>query len=254
MDQKTHEEMAKKCEKKKGTPLRRALVLVTLRHTGEPVNEDGSANVEEDVDPHEAKVAPGVIEVTVDRSQEGVGVIDLAPCAFGGGAVVQEIATIERLKGLHVLETGGVVRRSECNKFDCFAVGSCTRDTGRQHGGDEIGEWRNTVHEDPETRKLARAGQDTTEDQAQGEEQVGQVTTCFCKLDTSDNHVGEGGGKEEEGKNKQEHERSTFMDSISGLSVPVESNRVVPANENQDGHERVPWKLNNNVGSHKGLP
>lgn len=101
---------------------------------------------------------------------------------------------------------------------------------------------------------MGRCGKNTTEDQAQGEEQVGNVTTGFSEFDTSDNHMRECGGKEEERQDQQEHQSSALVDGVGGFSILVQTDGVVPAYKDDDTHERVPWKLDDDVCGHESLP
>lgn len=52
------------------------LGLLDLGNPSKPVNEHGSEDVEDDVDPHEAEVAPRIGVVTVHGLQERVGATD----------------------------------------------------------------------------------------------------------------------------------------------------------------------------------
>jgi hypothetical protein len=49
--------------------------------------------------------------------------------------------------------------------------------------------------------------------------------------------VCEGGGKDEEHPNEEEELEATQVNSVGGLGVAVESNGIVPAEEDEDGHE-----------------
>lgn len=102
------------------------------------------------------------------------------------------------------------------------------------------------------TRHGVFRGQDTTEDQAQREHQVRNVTTVLGRLVEGDNEVGESRRKEQERPNEKEHEESSYMNVIS--CVLVESNRVVPGEEDEDGHKTVPGDFDHDVGQHEDFP
>ena len=44
------------------------------------------------------------------------------------------------------------------------------------------------------------------------------------------------------------------MDLIGRLGVTIQTNRVVPAEEDENSHERVPWKFDDDVRKHERLP
>jgi hypothetical protein len=51
-------------DKQKYQLLLGVLAAVALGHTGEPVDADSQEDVDDDVDPHNAKVTPGILVVT----------------------------------------------------------------------------------------------------------------------------------------------------------------------------------------------
>ena len=89
---------------------------------------------------------------------------------------------------------------------DDIGVGQASR----KHAVDQISEWRNAVHEDPEAWESSRAGEHSgifvsngfegggsiedlpAEDQGQRKEQLGEVPCCLRRIDASYHHVGEG--------------------------------------------------------------
>lgn len=64
--------------------LNSVLVAVTLRHASEPVDEDSSKDIEDDKGPHDAKVAPGLREVSTNLGKEGIGSRQGAELTVGG--------------------------------------------------------------------------------------------------------------------------------------------------------------------------
>ena len=82
-------------------------------HTSEPVNEHGSEDVERNVDPHQAEVAPCVAEIAVHLGQIGVCAGDRAEGTVGGGIRVLKVAAVAADVVGHVALAGGVWRRAE---------------------------------------------------------------------------------------------------------------------------------------------
>jgi hypothetical protein len=106
-----------------------ALAAVALGHTSEPVDANSQEDVDNDVDPHDAKVAPGILVVADDLGKEDIGGLDGAVRAIGGGIVVQEVSTGQVDVGLHVLEAGLAVWRVEVQVLDALAGGCGAGDT-----------------------------------------------------------------------------------------------------------------------------
>ena len=205
------------------------------------------------------KVAPPIGIVGRHASQEHVGLVKRAVAAHVRGIGVEEVTTgpAGLREGVdivgHVLGAGAV-EGLELEELDIRAVHVRVGHTHRQHGADQVREGRDTVHEDPEPGHGLGAGEDTAEDQAEGEEQVGNVTTGLGGLETGNHEVGEGRGEPHEGEEKQEHQTATLGDLVHGLRVAVETDGVVPAEVHDGTHERVPGKLDNDLGEHKDLP
>lgn len=131
-------------------------------------------------------------------------------------------------------------------------VGVC--DAGGEHAGDEVGEGREAVHEDPEAGEGLRAGEDAAEDEGEGEEEVRDVAARFGVLDAGDDHAREAGGEEEEGEDEEEHEGAALVDGVAGFRVAVEADGVVPCDEDEEAGEGVPGQLDDDVGEHEGAP
>lgn len=103
---------------------------LALGHTSEPVNEHGSEDVEHNVDPHQAEVAPCIAEVAVHLGQIGVCAGDRAEGTVGGGVRILKVAAVGADVVGHVALAGGVGRRAEVKVFDSFAGGSRAGHTG----------------------------------------------------------------------------------------------------------------------------
>lgn len=78
---------------------------------------------------------------------------------------------------------------------------------------------------------MSRGGENAAEDEAEGEHEVGEVAGCFGTVHAGDYEVREGAGEHEERPDEEEHEAAAFGDCMGGLRVAVESDRVVPAEE-----------------------
>jgi len=230
------------------------LFLRTLGHPGEPVNEHGAGDVEDNVHPHEAEVAPRVAEVARHGRQESVGARHGAEAAVARGVRVSEVAAGHLDVRVHVLLAGQVAGRVEVEELDVLADDVGARHAGGEHRGDEVREGGDAVHEDPESGHGVGGGKDTAEDQAEREEQVGEVTTSLRDFDTGNDHVRKGRCEHQKCPDEKEHQATTLRHSMSRLRVPVEPDRVVPADEDEDRHERVPREFNDYVRGHKGLP
>lgn len=64
--------------------------------------------------------------------------------------------------------------------------------------------------------------------------------------------MGKSTGEQEECPDQEEHEYSSSVNVVSG--VLVESNGVVPAEEDEHGHQTVPRQFDDDVGNHEDLP
>jgi len=71
--------------------------------------------------------------------------------------------------------------------------------------------------------KLPRRGQHTAENQREREEQISDISGCFCSVDCGDDHGGEGRGEEEEFLDEEEHETAAFVELAGGDGVFVEA-------------------------------
>ena len=92
------------------------------------------------------------------------------------------------------------------------------------------------------------------EDEAQREEQVGNVAARLGQVGAGDDHVGKGAGEHQKHPDEQEHERLALRRLARGDGVVVQADGVVPAGVDEDGHERVPGQLDEDVGHEEGLP
>ena len=64
----------------------------------------------------------------------------------------------------------------------------------------------------------------------------------------------EGRCEDEEDPNEQEEEATTLGNLVGWYGVLVEADGVVEAKEHDDSHQCLPWKLDDDVGQHEGLP
>jgi hypothetical protein len=124
----------------------------------------------------------------------------------------------------------------------------------REHSVNEVCEGRDAVHENPEVGEDGRRRQDATEDKAEGKHELRNVAGGFCRLNRSYNHGCEGGCEEKEFPDQEEHEATAFSYVSGRYSVFVQSDGVVPTEEDQDCHKRIPGQLDDDVGDHEGFP
>ena len=92
------------------------------------------------------------------------------------------------------------------------------------------------------------------EDKREREQQLANVTGGFRIFDACYNHVGEGRTEKQESQNKQEHQSSPLVHLMLWDSVSVHSDWIVPAEEDNNGHESIPWEFNHNVRYHEHWP
>lgn len=59
-------------------------------------------------------------------------------------------------------------------------------------------------------------------------------------------------GEEQECPDQKEHQNTSTVDGVSCVSV--ESDGIVPAEEDENSHQTVPQQFNNDVREHEGLP
>lgn len=77
-----------------------------LRHAGQPIDAQGSENVEDNVHPNQAKVPPSLRVVAANASQISVGLRDRAVDTLSRRVRVEEIASSGVDKCGEVLATG----------------------------------------------------------------------------------------------------------------------------------------------------
>lgn len=107
------------------------LLELLLGHTGKPVDEQRSSDVEDDVDPHQAKVPPSLRVVATDSSQVGVGLGHAAVDALISRIRVGEVTLGGVDECLEILDASLIRRWLD---FDKLVVGTddvCIRDTDR---------------------------------------------------------------------------------------------------------------------------
>lgn len=229
--------------------------LRLLRHARQPVQEHGREGVEHDEHPQDAEVAPPQRVVRVDGLQELVRRRDGAVRALVRGARVDErAAAAGRDERRHVRAARLPRARREAPELVGRADHHVVRHADREHRVDEVREGRHAVHEDPEAREHRGRGEHAAEDECEGEHQVGDVAARLGVLDGRDDHVGEGRGEEEELPDQQEHEPGAGGHAVGGRRVVVQPDGVVPGEEDEHGHERIPGQLDDNVGDHECLP
>lgn len=173
---------------------------------------------------------------------------------------VKEVASCGRLAiaasdpSGHVFPAGLASFRLEGEKFVGSACDSLVFETCGEESSDQVCERRDAVHEDPETWEGLWGSEDTTEDEREGEDQVSDVSSCFCGVHTRYDHVCERRGEEEEGEHEEEEEGAALRDGVGRDGVVVEAYGVVVGKEEEDGTEGVPGKFDDDVADHEDLP
>ena len=230
------------------------LLLPVLWHPRQPVKEHRSAHVEQDKRPHDPEVPPPVRVVRAQLRQVRIGVGRGAEAAVGRRRRVLDVAaSVANVFG-QVLPAGLARGRVEVRELDARADDARVGQAGREHAVHEVGKGRDAVHEDPEAGQGGGAGEDAAEDQGQREQQLRNVAGCLSCLDASDDHVGKGGSKHQEGPDQEEHKCAALVHLSVGDGVFVHADRVIPAKEDDDGHQRVPGQLDDDVGRDEDFP
>lgn len=137
------------------------LLLALLRHTGQPVDEQGTEDVEDNVDPHNAKVPPRILPVDVDRRNERVGRAHRAELAVRARVGLEKVAACRLRVVRQVLLASLPITRLEAEVLVRCTFDSGIGDTRGQHARHEVSERRHVVHEDPETGERVLGGKYT---------------------------------------------------------------------------------------------
>ncbi|TFA97843.1 hypothetical protein CCMA1212_010383 [Trichoderma ghanense] len=219
-----------------------------------PVQEERRRNVEGDVRHADAKVAPSMRVARADAREKDVCVGNRAVAAVGCGVAVPEIASGGRDEVVEELAACLAAGRIEMDELVGGTGDVRVGQARRQDGRDPVGEGREAVHEDPEAGHAVGAGQDAAEDEAHHEEDVGQVAARLGGVGDGDAGVGKGAREDEELPEQQPHEAASLGDLACRGGVLVEADGVVDADEHDDGHERVPRDLGDDLGQHEDLP
>lgn len=148
------------------TTLGLLLLELVLGNTNQPVQAQRSCNVEDDVHPHESKVAPAVREVDMDSRQERV--------SLGHGAVLARACVVVRevpacciQECCQVLAAGAAARGLELNKLLGGTGHRRIRKRRAQEAFHNVCERVDPVHENPEAGEIARTRKNTRENVSQ---------------------------------------------------------------------------------------
>jgi len=128
--------------------LTKARTRLLLPHTEEPVREHCHSNLENDVDPHEAKVAPALRVVDVGACEELVGDAERAVFAGSRRSRVPDRTARHRCIWAKVLLASLAGGRWEDAEFCLGACDLAARQHGRGDTSHPVGERRHAVHED----------------------------------------------------------------------------------------------------------
>jgi len=126
------------------------LERVFLRHSQQPVHENGRNSVECDKREKNSHVPPPMTVLNTHRIQKLIGSREGAVLAVRYRAGIQQVATRRvhvRIQKLGTILTCG---RGKVKNFDGRAFDICLGQSGREHGGDNVGKGRKSIHKDPE--------------------------------------------------------------------------------------------------------
>lgn len=200
-----------------------ALVLGALGHAHQPVQEQGSDDVDNNINHADAKVAPPRLVPGADGRQEDVGVGDGAVAAGVGGVGVLQVAAGRGDIIGHVLAAGLAGGRDDGHELVGRARDGPVGQARRQHGGYQVRERAHPVHEDPEPRHGLGRGQDAAEEEAQREQHVGQVAARLGRLRDRDAGVGERAREDEELPDEKPHQAAALVGLAGCFGVLRES-------------------------------
>lgn len=160
------------------------LFLRLLRHSRKPVEEQRAHDIDPDVHPEDAEIPPHGIVLRVYRLQKDIRVAHGAIRAVTCCIIVDGVPAVGSFPGSHVRPACFSLRGVEVQEFVVGAADAGVCDADAEHAGDHVGEGGDAVHEDPEAGELFGGGEDTAEDEAEGEGKVGDVAACFGHFDT----------------------------------------------------------------------
>ncbi len=150
------------------------LYLLLPRDPGVPIQPQCAKNVEDDVHPHDAEVAPSGRVLRAELCQVDIGLGSGAEFAISRGVFVDEVATYGVDIGGHVLAAGFAGARVKFDEFNGGADDVVVGQPGGEHAVDEVGEGGYAVHEDPETWESGGSGKDTGDHVSGGFQEGGE--------------------------------------------------------------------------------
>lgn len=220
---------------------------VPLCDSESPVQEDGSTDVEHNVCPEDAKVAPYLTVVDVATGKELVGVAERAVLTVSSSSRVLESAGGGGEVSSHVLAAGLAGRWVENARLSRIAHNWFSVQLRGNNTTNPIREWRYTVHEDPETRKCVRCLHDTVEDQGHGKQKCDNSSGSLSVGHGNDAEMCECTGVDEE-FNEEEQDQTLLQRSLDTL------NSVVVRAKDEDGQDDVVRNFDHDVGQDEGFP
>ena len=85
------------------------------------------------------------------------------------------------------------------------------------------------------------------ENQRKRKQQIRNISCRLRRLNARDNHVRERAREDQERQDEQEHQRASLRHLVRLYGIRAQANGIVPAHEDEYGHERVPGDLNENI-------
>lgn len=89
------------------------------------------------------------------------------------------------------------------------------------------------------------------ETNAYHETDVCHTPSSFSRWHTRNDKMSEGADEEQESPDEEEHRSATFSDSVGGFGIPIPTDRIVPAEVDNTGHQRVPEDFDQNIAEYK---
>ena len=109
------------------------LASAALRHTSNPVNEHSSSDIEDDVHPHQAEVAPSIGIITADIGKISVSVGQRTERAVRDGSLVLKSSAERVNPGLYVFLAGLAGGGLNAEVLDIGAGSISMSNTGGKH-------------------------------------------------------------------------------------------------------------------------
>jgi len=220
---------------------------VPLCDSESPVQEYSGKDVEHNICPEDAKVAPYLTVVDVAAGKELVGVAERAVLTVSSGGGILKGAGCGGEVSSHILATSLTGRWIENAGFSRIAHNWFSVQLRSNNTTNPVRKWRHAIHEDPETRKCVRCLHDTVEDQGHGKQECDNSGGSLSVRHGDDTEMCECAGVDEE-LNEEEQDQSLLQRSLNTLDS------VVVRAKDEDSQDDVVRNFNHDVGQDEGFP